>query len=74
MVTVMRPGCYFVCGGGSLCWSVRVGLLLGVGAGAGFTGAWSLWGCQRLNYNVIACYFLSILTPILLMILTVTYP
>jgi len=29
VVTVVRLGFYFVCGGGSLCWSVRVCLLLG---------------------------------------------
>ena len=29
MVTVVRPGFYFVCGGGFLCWRVRVSLLLG---------------------------------------------
>ena len=38
MVTVVRPGFYFVCGGGSPCWSVRVCLLLGGGEGGGFMG------------------------------------
>jgi len=31
VVTVVRLGFYFVCGGGSLCWSVRFCLLLGGG-------------------------------------------
>ena len=35
MVTVVRPGFYFVCGGGSLCWRVRVCLLLGARDGGG---------------------------------------
>ena len=42
MVTVVRPGFYFVCGGGSLCWSVQVCLLLWHREGGGFMGGGSL--------------------------------
>ena len=40
MVTVVRPGFYFVCGGGFLCWRVWVCLLLGGQGGMGFYGRW----------------------------------
>jgi hypothetical protein len=35
VVAVVRPGFYFVCGGGSPCWSTRVCLPLGVREGGG---------------------------------------
>ena len=42
MVAVVRPGFYFVCGGGFLCWRVQVCLLLGGGEGGVFMGGGSL--------------------------------
>jgi hypothetical protein len=39
LVTLVGSGFYFVCGGGSLCWRVRVCLLLGARKG-GFYGRW----------------------------------
>ena len=42
MVSVVRPGFYFVCGGGSLCWSVWVCLLLGSKEGGGYMSGGSL--------------------------------
>ena len=42
VATVVRPGVYFVCGGGSLCWGVWVCLLLGGREGEGFMCCGSL--------------------------------
>ena len=42
LVSVVRPGFYFVCGGGSLGWSVWVCLLLGGKEGGGFMSGVSL--------------------------------
>ena len=42
MVSLVRPGFYFVCGGGSVCWSVRVCLLLGGKEGGRFMSGGSL--------------------------------
>ena len=35
MITVVRPGFLYVCGGGSLCWSALVCLQLGAREGGG---------------------------------------
>ena len=53
MVTVVRPGFYFVCGGGSMCRSALVRLLLGAREGGrGFMAGGSLHGCQRLRSDI----------------------
>ena len=59
MVTAVRTGFYFVCGGGSLCWSVRVCLLLvGREGGRGFYGRWVFMRVSKIAFG-----YTYILTP-----------
>jgi len=51
VVSVVRLRFYFVCGGGSLCWSVWVCLLLGGKEGGG--GVYEWWVFMRVSKIVL---------------------
>jgi hypothetical protein len=56
VVTVVRPGFYFVCGGDSLCWSVRVCLLLVGKEEAWFYERWVFMRVLEIVFGNTVCF------------------